>query len=193
MFDKYYEETCFFKSSCKFDFRNVGYKVGQLDDDGLEITQDRAGLFGLISDECKLRMSDPAYLAITSKLYIGILGCKYDDVQLPFGSKRLHKERIGIIIVVLDFSSILLMMYFFAKINALNNEFLEKIDDLRVQMKDFGVKINNVKLDKYTLDSRIVKIKIWLHFKDILELKKEKYNDMQCIDVCLSLYTQPSI
>ena len=81
------------------------------------------------------------------------------------------------------------MIYFFSKINVLNNEFLSGIDDLRVQMKDFGVKINNVKLDKYTQDSRIVKIKIWLYFKEILASNKDKYNDMQCIDVCLSLYT----
>ena len=60
-------------------------------------------------------------------------------------------------------------------------------------MKDFGVKINNVKLDKYTIDSRVVKMKIWLHFRDILESEKERHNDMQCVDVCLSLYTQPSI
>jgi hypothetical protein len=56
-------------------------------------------------------------------------------------------------------------------------------------MKDFGVKINNVKLDKHTIDSRVVKMKIWLHFRDILESKKERQNNMQCVDVCLSLYT----
>lgn len=80
--------------------------------------------------------------------------------------------------MAVDFTSILIMIYFFSKINVLNNEFLSSIDDLRVQMKDFGVKINNVKLDKYTLDSRIVKIKIWLYFKEILEFNKDKYNDM---------------
>lgn len=77
---EYYYDTCDYKSSCKFDFRNVGYQVGEIDDDGVRIDQDKAGLFGLISDECKLRMSDPAYLDVTSKLYIGILACKYDDV-----------------------------------------------------------------------------------------------------------------
>jgi hypothetical protein len=100
---------------------------------------------------------------------------------------------VGVIIVCVDFFSILVMMFFFAKINSINNEFLEDMDDLRVTMKDFGVKIDNVKLDRYSQDSRIVKIKVWLHFKEILEQYKDKFNDMQCIDVCLSLYTQPSI
>ena len=77
-------------------------------------------------------MSDSAYLNVTSKLYIGILGCKYDDVNVPLMNKRLHKEKIGTMIVIIDFASILLMMYFFSSINSLNNEFLEKIDDLRV-------------------------------------------------------------
>ena len=57
---------------------------------------------------------------------------------------------IGVFIVCLDFSTILVMMFFFAKINTLNNEFLANMDDLRVQMKDFGVKIDNVKLDRYS-------------------------------------------
>mgnify|MGYP006089910177 FL=1 len=29
------------------------------------------------------------------------------------------------------------------------------MDDMRVQMKDFGVQLNNVKLDRYTQDSRL--------------------------------------
>ena len=85
------------------------------------------------------------------------------------------------------------MIFFFSKISEINNDLLQKIDDLRVQMKDFGIKLNNVKLDKFTFDSRIVKIKIWLYFKELLKDDADKYNDMQCIDVCLSLYTQPSI
>ena len=52
------------------------------------------------------------------------------------------------------------------------------MDDLRVTMKDFGVKIDNVKLDRYTQDTRVVKIKVWLHFKEILARYHNKFNDM---------------
>ena len=89
--------------------------------------------------------------------------------------------------------SVAYMAFIFSKLKDINNEYLEIMDDMRVQMKDFGVKINNVKLDKFTYDSRVVKIKVWLHFQDVLEPFKTPYNDMECIDVCLSLYTQPSI
>ena len=81
------------------------------------------------------------------------------------------------------------MIYFFSKINILNNEFLSSIDDLRVQMKDFGVILNNVKLDKFTFDSRVVKLKVWHQCKDLLKDEVDKFNDMKCIDVTLSLYT----
>lgn len=67
------------------------------------------------------------------------------------------------------------------------------MDNLQVQMKDFGVRIKDVRLDKFTYDSRVIKIKVWLHFREILQPFKSAHNDMECIDVCLSLYTQPSI
>ena len=96
-----------FKVSCTSQAVVCCYKVGEKDENGNVIDQDRAGLFGLISDECKLRMSDPAYLSVTSKLYIGSLGCKYDDVNVPFMNDRLHKEKIGIMIVIIDFARII--------------------------------------------------------------------------------------
>ena len=95
--------------------------------------------------------------------------------------------------VALDFISILIMIFFFSKIDAINQEFIHNIDNLRVQMKDFGVILNNVKLDKFTFDSRVVKLKVWHQCKDLLKDEVDKFNDMKCIDVTLSLYTQPNI
>ena len=108
-------------------------------------------------------------IGVTSQIYIGVVGCKNDKVSVPFFTDMIHKEYIGIIIVSLDISSILLMIFFFYKIRELNLEYLDTMDDLRVQMKDFGVKIDNVKLDRYTQDSRLIKMKIWLHFYEILK------------------------
>ena len=85
---------------------------------------------------------------------------------------RLHKEWIGIIILVCDIVSIMMMYYFFSKIRKLNEEVLEAMDDLQVQMKDFGIKIDDVKLDRYTQDSRLIKFKIWLHFTKLFQNKQ---------------------
>lgn len=38
-----------------------------------------------------------------------------------------------------------------------------------------------------------MKFKIWLHFQQLLKTHKTDQNDCECIDVTLSLYTQPSI
>ena len=167
--------------------------MGEVDEDGFTIDEDGIGLFGLISDECKLRISHPDFLKITSSLYIGVMGCKYDDVKMPFTDKRIHKEKIGVITVAIDFASIMIMIFFFSKIQDINDEFLNNIDDLRVQMKDFGVKLNKVRLDKFTFDSRVIKLKVWHYFTEILKHEADNFNDMSCIDVCLSLYTQPNI
>ena len=99
----------------------------------------------------------------------------------------------------LDALSIVIMIYFFSVIKTINMEYLNIMDDLRVQMKEFGIKIDEVILDRYSQDSRLIKMKVWHHFTKILNLeeisgqKADEYNDLEVIDVCLSNYTQPSI
>ena len=101
---------------------------------------------------------------------MGVVGCKYDDVKVPFTrSTRIHKEWIGIIIIICDVVSIGIMIYFFTKIRELNEEFLNALDDLKVQMKDFGVKIDDLRLDRFTQDSRLIKMKIWLYFTKLFQ------------------------
>ena len=135
-------------------------------------------------------MSNEAYQNITSQEYIGLFGCKYDQVIIPgLTDKRIHKELIGVIVVSADFFCLVIIIYFFTKLESLNAEFIENVDDLRVSMKDFGIILENVILDKYTYDSRVIKMKVWLHFKQLLAPKVDKYNDHCCIDVTLSLYS----
>ena len=57
-------------------------------------------------------------------------------------------------------------------------------------MKDFSVKIDNLILDRYTQDSRVLKIKLWIHFTDNM-LKDEVTldNPQEILDMNLSLYT----
>lgn len=63
-------------------------------------------------------------------------------------------------------------------------------------MKDFGVILNDVKLDRFTQDSRIQKMKIWLHFSSMFKEFLEKNPDdeiakaNQVIDVTLSMYKE---
>jgi hypothetical protein len=111
------------------DPSKIGYQPGDVVGDQV-IEESNSGLFGLISDDCKLRMSDFAYQNITSPEYIGIFGCKYDDVAFPLIGQRLHKEVCGVVIVCFDIASIMIMIYFFTKINSINIEFLDLMDNL---------------------------------------------------------------
>ena len=78
-----------------------------------------------------------------------IVGCREDYIYFPLGG-LLHKEQVGVLIVSLDMVSILVMTFFFYKLKEINNEYLDIMDDLTVQMKDFSIKIDNVILDRYS-------------------------------------------
>lgn len=79
-----------------------------------------------------------------------VVGCREDFVKVPFGGNLIHKESVGVLIVSLDIASILVMTFFFYKLKEINNEFLDIMDDMTVQMKDFAIKIDNVILDRHT-------------------------------------------
>jgi hypothetical protein len=104
-------------------------------------------LYYLFKEYCIDRIK---YLKITSFEYILVVGCTEDYVTISSFNSKIHKEKIGIIVVVLDMISVAFMAFIFQKLLEINEEYLDIMDDARVQMKDFGVKINNVKLDKYT-------------------------------------------
>lgn len=83
-FTDYFVENCYYKQKCVLSPWEMGYQIGDETEEGDVIDETTMGLFGLISDDCKLRMSDPRYQEIMSMTYIGIFGCKYDDVGIPF-------------------------------------------------------------------------------------------------------------
>ena len=59
------------------------------------------------------------------------IGCREDFVIVPFGGK-LHKHQMGIVSASLDIVSIFIMAFFFSKLKALNQEYLDIIDDMSV-------------------------------------------------------------
>ena len=98
----------------------------------------------------------------------------------------LHKEYIGLIVVSIDIFSIFIILHFFRKLKSFNDEFQEKFNMRRVEMKSFGIKIDNLILDKYTQDSRVIKMKIWLYFNEIindLKMKFENDRKMNKLDI----------
>lgn len=70
-------------------------------------------------------------------------------------------------------------------------------------MNNFSVVIENVKLDKYTQDPRIIKMKLWLHFRELLKPYRKRvknrrtgdefYNDQEIVDVEVAMPDNPKL
>ena len=61
-----------------------------------------------------------------------------------------------------------------------------------VTMKDFSVMIMDLPLDKHTQDQRIIKMKIWMHINKILKSLRTPENNLQIVDITMSMYNKPN-
>lgn len=86
---------------------------------------------------------------VTSEHLVMVVGCKSDYVDVGFNAK-FHKYEAGILIVSLDIVSLFIMAFFFGKLKKMNEEYLDIMDSMTVQMKDFAIRIDDVAMDKYT-------------------------------------------
>lgn len=126
--------------------------------------------------------------------FIFVIGCIGDSVT--FGSSDIGKLQVLEFAVLFDILSVIVMLYFFNKLQSFNEEFINVYNDRTMTMHDFAIQCNNVFLDKQTQDSRLVKMKVWLHFHKIVgeacKLNGSLF-DPQVIDVTLSITTQPKL
>ena len=88
-----------------------------------------------LSDHCINRIK---FNEVTSASFIAIVGCQSDMVDFVF-KDRLHKEHVGIMTVVIDMLSILVIAKFIQQLDDINHEIVNKIDRMTVQMKDFSI------------------------------------------------------
>jgi hypothetical protein len=126
-----------------------------------------------------------------SDQFIFVVGCLGDFVTLG-DSLTINKLQVLELAVVLDIVSVLILLYFFNKINVINSEFLRVYDNINITMNDFTIQCNDVVVDHHTQDSRLVKMKIWLHFTKIIQQANEQNKSLfehQVVDVTLSITT----
>ena len=105
----------------------------------------------------------------------------------------VHKQDAGIFIIIFEILSILIILFFFKKLTQINNEYLGIIDDMQVEIKDFGIMFKNVKLDRYTQDKAVIKMKLWLHVQQVLKMKRSIENNMEIMDITVSMYSEPDV
>jgi hypothetical protein len=141
----------------------------------------------MISYECYVRIYD---IEINTAQIITVVRCKNDLVEFPLvPSGYLHKEEVGFITVVTDIISTMIIYYMFNKLNSINDEYLEILDNNVIKMKDFSIQIKRLKVTSTTQDTRILKLKLWLHFSKVLEKFKDKLtsNQLEIADIQFSL------
>lgn len=60
-------------------------------------------------------------------------------MHMPFTEMYLHKEEVGVMVVLFDIVGIITMILVFKKIKETNDEFIQIIDSNQMTMKDFTV------------------------------------------------------
>lgn len=108
-FMKYFEAHCAYKNNCYLDMNrdiDLVFKPGTN-----ENMIDKEVMFSMpekLSDHCINRIQ---FLNVTSPQFVAIIGCQSDMVDFVFKDK-LHKEHVGIMTVVIDMLSIMVIAKF---------------------------------------------------------------------------------
>ena len=71
--------------------------------------------------------------------YIVVAACKKHHIKVPLFLIELTNEAISIYIVIMNGVCMIVIAYFFKKIEILNDEYKSIMDNLCVHMTDFGV------------------------------------------------------
>jgi hypothetical protein len=79
-------------------------------------------------------------LEIAQTELLVVMSCQKDIMKFSMvPSGQLHKEELGLIAVVSDIFSIMVMYYMFGKLKAMNEEYLTILDNNVIRMKDFSI------------------------------------------------------
>jgi hypothetical protein len=151
----------------------------QEDPSGMWVVR-RVRMSNLISEKCYRRVFNEE---VTAADYIGVMSCVSDKLKMPLSNVHFHKEQLGLLAVFCDILSLVLMYYLFGKLKSINAEYLKILDNNVIRMKDFTIQVKRLQVDHQTQDMRILKLKMWLHFTELLKGFREGENQMEVVDV----------
>lgn len=199
-FYKVLETYCYLKNSCEINPNKMilnstletGANPNEVIDDRWETVDEidpngkwmtvQIKMSALINKHCYERIFE---VESTNIEYIGVLGCISDKVKFKMlPNTYFHKEELGIIVIISDIFSVVILYYIFGKLKVINQEYLQILDNNVIRMQDFSVQIRNIKLDNTTQDIRILKLKVWIHFAELLKnLNAKSENGSEQIDI----------
>ena len=158
-FYMFIEQSCYKKNSCEIDIDNMVTNITYTESDWKAMTSEPYNpllpwklktnkLTNLISRDCYRRIHD---LEIAQTDLLAVMACQKDIMEFSFvPSGQIHKEELGLIVVISDILSIMVMYYMFGKLKAMNEEYLTILDNNVIRMKDFSIQVRRLHFDNTT-------------------------------------------
>lgn len=110
-----------------------------------------------------------------------------DKITIQTFGISLHKLQIGLILVITDALSLLLMYFIFGRMRPIIDEYLQIIDNNMIKYSDFSFQIQDIELDEAMQDQRVIKMKFWVHLSNVLKhVKTDSGERLEIIDIQLS-------
>lgn len=97
---------------------------------------------------------------------------------------KMNKKRMLLCLVIFDTITAIIMIAYIRKLIELNRDKVKEIQHNIEEAKDSSIMIENIPIDKYSQDSRILKMKIWLQLKK--QVEGLNGNNNQILDINLS-------
>jgi len=136
-----FKQNCIFKPKCTIDIERMKVNVTAINKNMKGTNIEYFKLSEMISENCYKRIFDNE---VVSNELIGVVGCMNDRIEIKYLNFAFHKEKVGLLTVVIDILSILIMYYMFRKIKEINKEYLNIIDKNVIKIKDFSFAIKSL-------------------------------------------------
>ena len=95
----------------------------------------------MISEKCYKRILNDEFV---SNELIGVIGCMKDKIYVETFGIALHKHQIGLIVVIADAFSVLIIYFIFLRMKTLIDEYLVIVDDIMINYNDFSFQIRDL-------------------------------------------------
>ena len=102
--------------------------------------------------------------------------CSGETISIPFNlaetfggeNDSIGKLEILTFVSILDLVCALILIWTMMSLKAISDDRLDEISFSLVEVKDFVIQLNQLKVDKYSQDERILQMKLWLNINEQL-------------------------
>ena len=103
--------------------------------------------------------------------------CSGEAISIPFDfaeyvggeNGTIGKLEMLTFVSILDLVCATILIWSIMSLKAMSDDRLDEIASSLVEVKDFVIQLNQLKVDKYSQDERILQMKLWLKVNESLE------------------------